>query len=409
MRDPTVSPAWTRLTVAGSVSVLISTPALLVCAGAGAGLAVAALRRDRWYLLPRVALLVVISALTFAVGYLSWYAPNASAPYMQVFWGETFLRPGAPNFLARLGLNLEDVSCTLTCWRGASHFPSVLLLLAAVGLLVLARRRGPEYAILLGGPILAAFGASMLGRYPITTRLILFSAPCFAALVATGGVAAAVRIQRSWPRIHIRWVLLLLLYPSAVVAATLAFAAPAEWGFRGEEVRPLAKIYESKGEHEPVYVFARSVPPWVFHTTDWNAPDTARLAWVARSAGPEGRGFVNGPTRGQRPLGEGADLVYSYHGRNELYGSPTGAQARMGVGYFPPQPDPGWAENEAWRMRSAARPYIWIVISDYVHGPLDEAVVLLRAVQAAGGELVFSKAAADAMLVRVRFPSHRPE
>jgi hypothetical protein len=42
-------------------------------------------------------------------------------------------------------------------------------------------------------------------------------------------------------------------------------------------------------------------------------------------------------------------------------------------------------------------------MSDYAHGPLDERAILMRAVQAAGGEVVYSSATADAVLYRVRF------
>jgi hypothetical protein len=75
----------------------------------------------------------------------------------------------------------------------------------------------------------------------------------------------------------------------------------------------------------------------------------------------------------------------------------------MGVGYYPSRPDPGWAESEVWRMQRAARPYVWIVMSDYAHGTLDERAVLMQAVEAGGGEVVFTHAAADAVLYRVRF------
>ena len=55
-------------------------------------------------------------------------------------------------------------------------------------------------------------------------------------------------------------------------------------------------------------------------------------------------------------------------------------------------------------MRAAAQPYVWIVMSDYAHGSLDERAILMRAVQAAGGEVVYSSATADAVLYRVHFP-----
>jgi len=280
----------------------------------------------------------------------------------------------------------------------------LLLLLGAIGSIHLVRRKGPEYSILLTVPILAAFSASAVGKYPIATRLVLFSAPLLAILVATGAVVLAKAAERAWPRIRARWLLLALVYPSLLLAATLAVAPPKDWGFRGVEVRPLAEEYLKSPGKEPAYIFPRAVPAWVFHTTNWSAPDTARLRWVATVAGPTGLGFVNGPTRGPRPLGEGATLAYASNGRTELFGTSTGAQGRVGVGYSPPRPDPGWAESEAWRIRSAARPYIWVVLSDYAHGPLDERTILMTAVRDAGGTIVHTEAAADAVLYRIRFP-----
>ena len=395
---------WVWLVVAGAGGVLVSTPVLLVCAAVLAGLAVVALRRGRRDLLLRLSILGVLWGILFGAAYLSWYAPNASAPYMRDFWAEAFLRPGTAHFFPRLWRSLGDLSCTLTCWRGVVDLWPLLLLLALLGVIRVARKRGPEYAILLAGPILAAFGASAVGGYPIATRLLLFSAPLFAILVTSGAVMVATRLERFWPPLRARWVLLLLLYPSVVLGAVLAFAPPADWGFHGVEVRPLAEIYRARGGNEPVYIFPRAVPAWVFHTTEWSAPDTARLTWVADIAGPGGPGFVNGPSRGTRPPGEGVGLVYAYQGRKELYGTTTGAQGRVGVGYMPPEPDPRWAENEVGRMRAAARPYVWIVMSDYAHGSLDEGAILMRAVQAAGGQVVYSSATADAVLYRVRFP-----
>jgi len=403
MNEPEDGRRWLWLTISGAVAVLVSAPALFVCAAVLLGLGIASVRRRRVHHLPRLALLALLWGAIFAAAYLSWYAPNAGAPYMRAFWAEAFLRPGTPRFFARLWRGVGDLSCTLTCWRGLVDLSPLLLLLAFIGLINVARRRGPEFAVFLGAPIFGAFGASALGGYPIATRLVLFSAPLLAILVAVGAVAIAQAVERSWPRVHARWLLLLLVYPSLILAATLAFAPPSDWGFHGVEVRPLAEVYQQQGQKEPIYVFPRAVPAWVFHTTDWSSPDTMRLRWVAQVAGPRGLGFVNGPSRGRRRLGEGADLAFSSGGKKELLGTSTGAQGRVGVGYTPPEPDPGWAESEAWRIRTAAKPYIWVVMSDYAHGRLDERAILMKAVQAAGGEVVYTKATADAVIYRVRF------
>jgi hypothetical protein len=394
---------WALLGLAGSAGVLLSSPALLVCAGAAGGLAVAVVRSRRLSLLAYVALLGVVWGSIFSAAYVSWYAPNASAPYMQDFWAVNFLRPGRPDFLRRLWSSLAELSCTLTCWREIVDLWPMLLALATGGLITVSRARGPQYAVLLVGSIAAAFAASMLGRYPLATRLLLFVAPILAVLTAGGAVAFATRVERSWPGLRARWILLLLVYPSLILAAALAFAPPSDWGFRGTEVQPLAELYQRRGAGEPVYVFPRAVPAWVFHTTDWSAPDTSRLAWVAEVAGPNGPGFINGPSRGRRHFGEGSKLVYSSEVGKELYGTSSGVQVRRGR-LSSPQPDPGWADSEAWRIRSAARPNIWMIMADYTHGPLDELAILMKAISAAGGRVVFTREAPDAVLLRIGFP-----
>jgi hypothetical protein len=328
---------------------------------------------------------------------------------MRDFWAEALIRPGTAHFFRRLWIGLDDTACTLTCWRGIFDLAPLLLLLVAVGVTLIWRRRGPEYAIMLAGPIFAGFGASMLGRYPIAARLMLYAAPLLAVLVAVGIVAAARSIEARWPRVKTRWPVALFLYPSLVLAAVLTFAPPADWGVRGVEIGPLADVFLRDGGGEPVYIFARAIPAWVFHTTNWADPDTARLAWVARNGGPDGGAFVNGPSRGTRPRGEGRGLVYLRGGRTELFGTPSGSQGRVGTGYTPPHPDPGWAENEVWRMRSAAHPYVWLVMSDFDHLPLDERGALLSAVRAQGGELVSSREAPGAVLYRIRFGSRSPD
>jgi hypothetical protein len=267
------------------------------------------------------------------------------------------------------------------------------------------RRRGPDYAILIAGPLAAAFGASALGQYPIAARLVLFAAPLLAIMLATGLVMLAERIERLWPRLHSRWLVMAFLYPSVIVTAVLTFVPPPDWGVRGLEVGPLAEDFQLRSRGEPIYVFARVTPPWVFHTTDWSRPDTARLAWVARIAGPDGPGFVNGASRGRRVPGEADSLVYRQAGRVELFGTPSGSQGRMGTGYTPPRPDPGWAETEAQRIRDASRPYAWLVMSDFAHPGLDERAALMTAVDDAGGEVVYTRETADAVLYRLRFQS----
>jgi hypothetical protein len=394
---------WLGLGLGGATGVLVSTPALLVCCAVAGGLAVTAFRlRKRKALIGLCAILASWMTI-FGVTYTTWYAQNARAPYMRDFWGQAILRFGTPHLLSRSWLGLEETACTLNCWRGLVDLSPMLLLLALAGVVLIWRRRGLDYAILLAGPLAAAFAASVLGQYPIAARLVLYAAPLLAIMIAIGLVAVAGRIEGAWPRLRARWLVTGFLLPSLILTAVLTFAPPADWGIRGMEVRPLAEDFRLRSDGEPIYVFARVAPPWVFHTTDWSRPDTTRLAWLARMAGPGGPGFVNGASRGRRAPGDGDSLVYRYGGRVELFGTPSGSQGRMGTGYTPPVPDPGWAETEARRIRGVARPYAWMVMSDFAHPGLDERLALLTAVNHAGGEVVYTKETADAVLYRLRF------
>jgi hypothetical protein len=401
---------WLRLALGGVAAVLVSTPALLVSGAVAGGLAVTALRARRTRALVGLGAILTCWLAIFGVTYATWYAPNARAPYMRDFWSQAILRLGTPHLISRSWLGLEETGCTLTCWRGLVDVTPLLILLTCIGVAGIWRRRGPDYAILVAGPLAAAFGASAVGQYPIAARLVLFAAPLLAIMVATGLVGLAERAESMWPRIRSRWLVMAFLYPSVMVAAVLTFVPPPDWGIRGLEVRPLADDFRVRSRGEPIYVFARVTPPWVFHTTDWSRPDTARLAWVARIAGPDGPGFVNGASRGRRVAGDADSLVYRQKRGIELFGTPSGSQGRMGTGYTPPQPDPGWAENEARRIRDAARPYAWMVLSDYAHPNLDERALLMAAVDDAGGEVIYTNQTADAVLYRLRFnPPRRIE
>ena len=394
---------WAGLALGGSAGVLLSSPAFLVVAGLAAGLAAAAFRTGRWYLLPRLGLLFLLWGSIFSSTYVLWYAANAGAPYMREFWSQSLLGPPSPDFGSRLWSGLAELSCTLTCWRGVVELWPVLLLLMVIGLIWTWRQRGPQYAILISGPILATFGASLLGAYPLATRLLLFAAPLVGTLAASGTVGVANWVEQRWPTFRARWILILTVYPSLLLAVALVVAPSGTWGFYGTEVKPLTRFFVQHSGGEPVYVYPRAAPSWAFHTTDWAAPDTSRLAWVARVTGPNGPAFINGASRGQRFVGDGDTLVYTSALGTELYGTSSGVQVRRGH-LSSPKPDSGWAETEAWRIRRAAQPHIWLIIAD-AHSTPVELTLLMNAIKDRGGRVVYRQTAADAELFRLGFTS----
>ena len=400
--------SWVWLALGGVVGVLLSTPAILVGGAVLAGIAVACLRARRPGLLLRLGLMGLIWSMVFAAAYLTWYAPVVGTPYMRDFWAEALIRPGTAHFFRRLWIGLDDTACTLTCWRGIFDLAPLLLLLVAVGVTVIWRRQGPEYAIMLNWTDLrrlwCVHARTLSDRRPI-------DAVCRSA---AGGLGSGwdrgrgPKHRGALASVKTRWPVALFLYPSLVLAAVLTFAPPADWGVRGVEIGPLADVFLRDGGGEPVYIFARAIPAWVFHTTNWADPDTARLAWVARNGGPDGGAFVNGPSRGTRPRGEGRGLVYLRGGRTELFGT-RAAPKNGGLG---PAAHSVWFRLGGERsLADALRSPPLRVARDVRFRPpaSGRAGALLSAVRVQGGGLVSTREAPGAVLYRIRFGSRSPD
>jgi hypothetical protein len=145
------------------------------------------------------------------------------------------------------------------------------------------------------------------------------------------------------------------------------------------------------------------VPSWAFYTTRWAAPDTARLRFLARVAGPGGPAFHNAPGRGRRvAAGEGDALSWCVGGeRVELIGLAPGMQAGPFGVFSPRGADSGWAEREAERIAAVADRDAWLVLATVypTTGP-----ALLGALQRCGAEQIETWAERGAELYRYRFP-----
>jgi hypothetical protein len=269
------------------------------------------------------------------------------------------------------------------------------LVFVAAGTWRIGRERGASAAIMLLGPVVAAFAASAAGRFPIAARLMLFAAPLLVVALA-GGMAWAVEVLHRLAPTARRPVLLAgLALPSMGIATRYALMSPSS-----EEVRPLAaEFIRSRQPGEAIYVAARVIPAWTFYTTDWARPDTTRLDRIARAAGPEGPAFGNA-ARVANGSAADADADLWWPARGELLGRASGMQGRQWVGYVPETPAPGWADAEAGRIRTVAAPTAWIVL---LHPELPESAELLAAVARAGGRADRQVTRGEATLYRVRF------
>ena len=400
---------WTALVAAGAVALLGSTTAPLVLAGTGLGLVASTHVRRSTYGRRWLAAAALVWSALLVVLYLTFYKA-ADSEYLHEVWRTNFLIPGTPGLFDRTwSLLLEVVWSSLmggiTSWglvgvrkvlvNGGTF---VLLCCAALGIKHLARARGWPVTLLALGPAAALLGASALGLYPVSIRLVLFLLPALVLLTSAGvqDVTGSFGSHRG-PQL-----LALIGCCFVVRAATydvLSLIIPA----RSEDGRAVIRDLEQRHRSgEPVYLYARGLVVWAFYTTDWRSPDLERLAWYRTQGGPDGPAFENAPTRG-RPVAadEGEGLTYHVPGRPEVIGLSTGARWLALAGFSQPGPDAGWAAREAARIREATTSTAWIFVTHTVDASHED---LLEQLARLGATVSYRRIEWGAAVFQVQFP-----
>jgi len=357
---------WLRLVAIGVAGLLLSQPAIFALGGAAFALALhPAVRRDATA--RRHASLAAIAwCVTFAVLYVAVYSATAHSAYMRSFWEGTFLDPRAPDIVLRVRLFAIAAYTAPMLTGQTTGFEWVMAIAWVAGVSTLWRRRRFA-AVIVAAPLVLAALACAIGRYAVMDRLFLFAAPL--TVIAYASLLAWV-VERVPTR--------LATATLAAACAALALAAAPTLVRRmshpvfnavGKQV--IAQVDSMSYQREPVYIAARSFPLWVFYTTDWRAPDEARLTWAAMIARADGPAHNNAPSRGRVRPDEARELSRLYRGRVELVGTPTGRQYRSSTRTLnrsltaaeyalPLDPDTGWAELEVDRMASMAHNRLWV-------------------------------------------------
>jgi len=393
-----------RLALGGLLAIWASAPAAFTLAAIGGALMVAPPKARLRY---RFVLgTSCLWAASFALAYAIVYAPAAKSPYMREFWQGSLLRILEPGLTARAWHGIRE-----TVWQlfvgGTTDPPlgrpesllatigaAALVLVGLAGARRIQRAAGWDGLLVTIGPFLAGVAASLVGGYPVAARVMTYAATSLVLPVA-GGCIALAESMGATPRGALALVSACVLVsplPRDIALATRPNGL--------ENVRAAVSEFERLARPgEPIYVFAATLPAWTFYTTDWTAPDTVRLARMARLGSSGGPAFENAPPRRRAIRDEGDSLVYQYGGRPEIIGLFHGAQWRSATGPVQHHADTNWTTNEARRIRAAALPEAWVLVS---HSHALERF-LVPAVEALGGHVVESYKADGARLWKFRF------
>ena len=213
---------WLALALAGVVGLGFSQPLIFTLPVAGAVL---------WVTLPRAQRLRLACLggvwLLAAAGYYLLFIRAGIDPELVAYWTQDFPDlSGLLPFFRWLGPALYRYFWYFLGEWGVIWGP----LLLAAGMMVMVRRGRARVLLYLGGPLLLAFGAACLHRYPFMAhyggnRLMLFSAPVLYLLVAAGGWGVfdwLWRRRQRWLALALTALLLVALNPRAGIKENLS-------------------------------------------------------------------------------------------------------------------------------------------------------------------------------------------
>lgn len=277
---------------------------------------------------------------------------------MKDFWEGTFV--GWGNNYGYLRDTGTDILFGIVLGRGSLDRSLIAMSVTVVGfgLLLLGSgsffRRDRELGVLIVGPLVVGLAASAAGQYPFGDRLWVFALPLIALAIGEGLRAAMTILPLRYRSVAVLAVGGLLWLPSGKFAFSELRNPPVS----REHARPVAEEMQMRRQGEPVYVYARALPAFLYYTRDVS-PAVELRALLKEASPPHGRMFLNSKVTVLLSGSSDSGLIRRQRGGIDLFGTGSGYHRAMnrpttGVG------DRRWAQQEAGRIaRVATRGCAW--------------------------------------------------
>jgi hypothetical protein len=350
--------AWVALGVAGALAVTVSLPAVFILAGVGAYLAARTWkdRNPRIYL-GLIALACVWLVPVWLLHTLVYTADPAINAYMDRFWQDAFVFSKADLSLPRQIAEFTGGTFEPLLGRDwARHSVAIVVTVGGfiIGAITLIRNRGAD-SFLIVVPLVCAWVAYALGFYVAVGRLLLFAAPLLAIVVAAGLDHVARLAVGRWRVVVATLLVLPIFWYQLRGASVTMYHLLRDNGGATREVLRVARA------DEPIYVYVRVLPQWIYYTTDWSAPDMERVRRLVSNAIRSGPNSGNTPPRGRPVVREGYDRVYPFRNSWEIIGIPDGFEWGPETA-LNASVDAGWGENEIDRIIRTGRSNSWALL-----------------------------------------------
>lgn len=257
--------AWLPLLLAGMAAVWFSHPS--VFALSGIGLTLLWLNRRNRRRLIQVGLVILGWLVSFGGVFLVSLNSLAANEFLMAYWQDYFM-PIPP--WDNLDWLPNTLAMTLS-YFGLGGWPNWLTLILLLGGLLTLGRIRPSLGLIFALTLLAAFGASALGKYPLGGRMLLFVAPISIGLAGAACEGVYLVLGR------IRWAAVLSVVALAY-ALSFQSAAVAVENFRNprmqENMHPALRVLSAQYRPEDrVYIYPWAEPAFRYYATFYGLTD----------------------------------------------------------------------------------------------------------------------------------------
>lgn len=351
VENPARLSRWIAWGIATAVGAILSFTSVL--AAGATGLALLPIARKHG----RLPLLVGLGGIAVMI---TWVATSTSRPpniaaFMSDFWTGGFLSASQPiRSLAKLVTVAGEIV-------GRTRSGTIFGVAAWIGAVVFFRQSA-RTATMVVGPVVVAVVLALTQTYPVSERTWLFAAPLF--LVSFGVLVdwSFRRISRpGWRTVASFTTAAVFLGPWSDLLIRRRIAFP-----RQDPKTPLAYLEAQRQRaDEPVYIFARATPAWLWYQTDWTDGGGDRIRAMVDARNPGDELFHNQPwTKALSVTALAVSKLTTERGV-ELFGGPSGLVVRY---EGPGKADPRWAAADRARIEMLGTPCVWLFASNvYAH------------------------------------------
>ena len=252
--------AWMLLLGAGALAVWVSHPSVFGLVGIG--LTLLWQNRQNWHRLTQVGLLLLAWLVSFGGVFLASLNALSANNFLMAYWQDYFM-PMPP--WSNPGWIVETLTSSLTYF--APELPTWLALTLLLAGFIHLWRLDSSLAAVFALTLLAGFGASALGKYPLGGRMLLFLAPISIGLVGAAfeGLLRVLeripRLPRLFAPLMASLLAVFLLVPSAAQAVD-NFISPR----MQENIHPAMRTLRT--EYQPddlIYIYYGAMPAFRYY------------------------------------------------------------------------------------------------------------------------------------------------